>query len=121
MWELPIFALIATLGGLLGAGFVGVSKRLALFRARHLAGARRRFAEASYFEEACYIWRELENGPSGDRQWLHGINHTTLPAPMLPGPAPFSLGPHEERARLQLLKLHGLTITSNTSEPFCSS
>ncbi|CAM9177656.1 unnamed protein product, partial [Laminaria digitata] len=48
MWELPIFALIATLGGLLGAGFVGVSKRLALFRARHLAGARRRFAEASY-------------------------------------------------------------------------
>ena len=50
MWELPVFALIATLGGLLGAGFVGVSKRLALFRAQHLAGARRRFAEASYFE-----------------------------------------------------------------------
>lgn len=43
-----MFALIATLGGLLGAGFVGVSKRLALFRARYLAGARRRFAEVSY-------------------------------------------------------------------------
>lgn len=70
MWELPIFALIATLGGLLGAGFVGVSKRLALFRARHLAGARRRFAEASSFEEACYVWRGLENGHSGDGQLL---------------------------------------------------
>lgn len=47
MWELPMFALIATLGGLLGAGFVACSKRMALFRARHLAGAKRRFIEAS--------------------------------------------------------------------------
>lgn len=45
MWELPIFAVIATLGGLLGAGFVACSKRMALFRARHLAGAKRRFVE----------------------------------------------------------------------------
>lgn len=50
MWELPMFAVIATLGGLLGAGFVGINKRFSLFRARHLAGARRRLAEASYFE-----------------------------------------------------------------------
>ncbi|CAM9787116.1 unnamed protein product [Ectocarpus sp. 6 AP-2014] len=41
MWELPMFALIATLGGLLGAGFVACSKRMALFRARNLAGAKR--------------------------------------------------------------------------------
>eukprot|EP00752_Nemacystus_decipiens_P007845 g7009.t1 len=45
MWELPMFALIATLGGLLGAGFVACSKRMALFRARRLAGAKRRFVE----------------------------------------------------------------------------
>ncbi|CAM9288352.1 unnamed protein product, partial [Hapterophycus canaliculatus] len=45
MWELPMFALIATLGGLLGAGFVACSKRMALMRARHLAGAKRRFIE----------------------------------------------------------------------------
>lgn len=47
MWELSMFAVIATLGGLLGAGFVAWCKRMALFRARHLAGARRRFIEAS--------------------------------------------------------------------------
>lgn len=42
-----MFALIATLGGLLGAGFVACSKRMALIRARYLAGAKRRFIEAS--------------------------------------------------------------------------
>lgn len=47
MWELPMFALIATIGGLLGAGFVAFTKRFALFRARKLAGAKRRFIEAS--------------------------------------------------------------------------
>eukprot|EP00903_Cladosiphon_okamuranus_P010912 g10308.t1 len=45
MWELPMFAVIATLGGLLGASFVACSKRMALFRARRLAGAKRRFIE----------------------------------------------------------------------------
>lgn len=47
MWELSVFALIAALGGLIGAGFVAWSKRMALFRARNLAGAKRRFIEAS--------------------------------------------------------------------------
>lgn len=47
MWELPMFALVATLGGLLGAGFVACRKRMDLFRARHLAGAKRRFIEVS--------------------------------------------------------------------------
>lgn len=42
-----MFALIATIGGLLGAGFVACTKRFALFRARKLAGAKRRFIEAS--------------------------------------------------------------------------
>lgn len=46
MWELPMFAVIATLGGLIGSGFVAWSKRLALFRARNLAGPKRRFIEA---------------------------------------------------------------------------
>lgn len=40
-----MFAVIATLGGLIGAGFVACSKRMALFRARRLAGAKRRFIE----------------------------------------------------------------------------
>lgn len=44
-----MFALIATLGGLLGGGFVACSKRMALMRARYLAGAKRRFIEASRY------------------------------------------------------------------------
>ncbi len=52
MWELPVFAVIATIGGLLGAGFVACTKRFALFRARKLAGAKRRFIEVNtYFLE----------------------------------------------------------------------
>lgn len=47
MWELTVFAIIATLGGLVGALFVACNKRLDLFRARHLSGPRRRFVEAS--------------------------------------------------------------------------
>lgn len=45
MWELFVFAVIATLGGLIGALFVACNKRLDLFRARHLSGRWRRFAE----------------------------------------------------------------------------
>lgn len=42
-----MFALIATLGGCVGALFVACNKRLDLFRARYLSGPRRRFIEAS--------------------------------------------------------------------------
>lgn len=52
-----MFAVIATLGGLLGAGFVACSKRMALFRARRLAGAKRRFIEASHVERR--VWGQI--------------------------------------------------------------
>lgn len=48
MWELTVFSFIATLGGLLGAAFVAFNKRLSLFRAKYVSGARRRFVEASW-------------------------------------------------------------------------
>lgn len=77
-----MFALIATLGGLLGAGFVACSKRMALFRARRLAGAKRRFIEAS--DRARRVWdtrlQQCLVLPN-DRDKPFGTSHLTFGRP----------------------------------------